>query len=148
MGNSHSFSDLTEVKQSTIHGLGLFAKQRIPKGSIWWKGIEGDNIILMNEAQYQSLHHSADNSLKASFWSAFSTYSYYSEQMDCLILCLDNARYVNHSDFPNAGQMENGDPLVSIALRDIEAGEEIFESYDEYDKCPWAEVLKFSTVEY
>ena len=135
--------DLTEARQSPIHGLGVFAKRDIPKGTVWWRGEKDVNVLLFNRQQYLHFQQSAGNSLKDAFWEVLATYSYYSRQLDSLIVCLDNARYVNHSDEPNSGPDETQNPLLSVALRDIKAGEEILENYDHYDFCPWVEILKF-----
>lgn len=140
--------EFTEVRNSKIHGFGVFAKQDIPKGTVWWKGEIDSNVILLNREQYQNLYRSENNPLKESLWNVFSTYAYYSQKHDGLVLCLDNARYVNHSDTPNSGPGEDGNPLASVALRDIKKGEEITEDYDVYDHCAWAEILKFTAVEY
>ena len=134
--------DLTEVKRSAIHGFGVYAKADIKQGTIWWKGEIDKNVLLFNKDQYFNFQRSANNKLKADFWKMLSTYSYYSNQLDSLIVCLDNARYVNHADLPNSGPAADHNPLISIALRDIEKGEEILEDYDVYDQCPWAEILK------
>lgn len=133
----------TEVKHSLIHGLGVFAKRDIPKGTPWWKGEAGLNILLFNKHQYLNFQMSEKNALKTGFWDMIATYSYYSSLLDSLIVCLDNARYVNHSDHPNSGPDASQNPLISVALRDIKKGEEILENYDWYDHCPWAEILKF-----
>ncbi len=134
--------DLTEVKQSPIHGFGVYAKADIPKGTAWWNGEVDNNVLLFNKNQYLNFQRSADNQLKVDFWKMLSTYSYYSTKLDSLIICLDNARYVNHSELPNSGPAPDQNPLISIALRDILQGEEILEDYDLYDLCPWAEILK------
>lgn len=135
--------EFTKVMQSNIHGLGLFAKCDIPRGTVWWKGEPDKNILLFNKEQYINLRNSETNGIKPMFWKMFTTYSYYSAIFDSLILCLDNARYVNHSSDPNSGPNPDRNPLISIALRDIKEGEEILENYDEYDICPWVEILKF-----
>lgn len=143
MQHNNPTISLTYVKQSPIHGFGVFAAQDIRKGTIWWKGMSDENILLLTRLNYESLKLSEPNQLKKTFWKMFSTYSYYSTKLDSLILCLDNARYVNHSDYPNSGPSQNQNPLISIALRNIDKDEEICEDYDQYDQCPWAMVLKF-----
>lgn len=49
-----------------------------------------------------------------------------------VMLNLDNARYSNHSDTPNAG-LDPKDDNLCIALRAIKKGEEITCSYREFD---------------
>lgn len=133
-------NELTEVKPSPIQGLGLFAKEFIPKGTIWWAASEPGDVLLVHREQYSKLDGSVESSLISSFKHAILIYSYYVRRYDALVLCLDNARFVNHSFTPNsgAGIGPNFHPLSSIALRDIEPGEEILEDYTAYDQCPWA----------
>jgi SET domain-containing protein len=140
--------EFTEVKNSEIHGFGVFAIHDIPKGTIWWRADIHSNVIMLNREQYENLYRSENNPLKQNLWTVFSTYAYYSQLHDSLVLCLDNARYVNHSDAPNSGPGCDLNPLASVALRDIKKGEEITENYDNYDPCPWAEILKFTEIEY
>jgi uncharacterized protein len=139
---AHSF-ELTQVMKSPVHGLGLFAKIDIPKGTEWWRGEPDKNILLFSEEQYLNLNRSEKKGMNPFFWKMLATYSYYSKKHGSLVLCLDNARYVNHSLQPNSGQNKDKDPLASVAIRDIKAGEEILENYEEYDPCPWVAILDF-----
>jgi SET domain-containing protein len=128
---------LTEVRKSNIHGFGLFAKVDIPKGRVWWHGRRED-VLLLDRKQYETLTRSQRSQPIEQTLEAFLMYSYYGAESDELILCLDNSRFVNHSFEPNSGALPGGDPLVSLALRDIAAGEEIVENYMDYARCPWA----------
>ncbi|NUQ24694.1 MAG: SET domain-containing protein [Saprospiraceae bacterium] len=141
MSSTSMAYDFTEVRESGIHGLGVFAKVDIPKGTIWWKGEADKNVLLLNRDQYHNFLLSDHAPLKAHFWDVLATYSYYAPQVDALVLCLDNVRYVNHCKSPNSHTPIDAFPLVSVALRDIKQGEEIVEDYDEYLFCPWAEEL-------
>ncbi|MFX0074924.1 MAG: hypothetical protein ACFE96_05745, partial [Candidatus Hermodarchaeota archaeon] len=49
--------EYTEVKPSKIHGLGLFAKKFIPKGTIWWYAREED-ILIISKDQFNILDSS------------------------------------------------------------------------------------------
>lgn len=128
---------LTEVRLSTVAGLGLFAKEFIPKGTVWWAAHPGD-VMFVNQAQWATLSASVHSPAIQPFIDAIVMYSYYVHEFDSLVLCLDNARHVNHSFTPNSGSSPDKNPLVAVALRDIEPGEEIFEDYTKYDQCPWA----------
>lgn len=130
---------LTEVRQSHIAGLGLFAKSRIPKGTIWWKADPND-ILMVNREQFKILMNSIQSPLIEEFVRSILIYAYYSAAHDALVLCLDNARFVNHSFTPNSGSDEFGTELVAVAVRDIEEGEEMTENYANYDQCPWADL--------
>ena len=128
-----------EVRPSPIHGCGVFARTLIPAGTPWWKATV-DNVLLLGRVQLETLAGSRTNKTINGILNAARVYGYYSQRLDCIIVCLDNARYVNHSDEPNSGAPANGDPLCSVALRDILPGEEIFENYGHYDPCPWSDL--------
>lgn len=130
---------LTEVRDSPIHGLGLFAKIAIPKGAVWWHA-RRDDVLLLDRRAYQTLVRSKQSTLTEQMLAAILTYSYYADDSDALIMCLDNARFVNHSLEPNSRALPGADRLRSVALRDIAAGEEIVENYLDYAPCPWAEL--------
>lgn len=135
-GDLDSFA---EVRPSPIHGWGLFARRAIPKGAAWWQA-SLDNVILLNQLQVETLMTSQLNTTMESLLTLTRIYGYYSASLDRIIVCLDNARFVNHSFEPNSGAPADGNPLCSVALRDIEAGEEITENYGHYDGCPWSDL--------
>lgn len=129
----------TILGQSPIHGFGLFAKRLIPAGEIWWRA-SSNNVTLINRVQYETLMHSHLNPTMESLLRIANIYGYYSRKFDSIVVCLDNARYVNHSADPNSGTPPDGNPLCSMALRDIQPGEEILEDYEAYDHCPWSDL--------
>ncbi|GAB4317144.1 MAG: hypothetical protein Kow0069_19720 [Promethearchaeota archaeon] len=113
----------------------------IPRGTVWWHA-RPEDIFLINRQQYHALRcsHLAESELSAAFLRAIDVYSYYVQKVDALVFCLDDSRFVNHSFEPNSGGRDAGmlDPFRSVALRDIQPGEEILEDYTEYDECPWS----------
>lgn len=90
----------TFVADSEIHGKGLFAARRIPEGA----------TIGRLEVQ------PADADGSYVLWL--------SETEGVEVIC--NLKYINHSERPNACYF---DDLSVVALRDIEAGEEITHDY-------------------
>jgi SET domain-containing protein len=130
--------ELTEVRESKIAGLGLFAKKFIPKGTCWFER-HPDEVLMITKFQYHALLQSQESPLSKGFIQAIKTYTYYEKKYDALIFCVDNARFVNHSLNPNSGADSTLSSLKSVALRDIYPGEEITENYLSYDLCPWAE---------
>jgi hypothetical protein len=97
----------TEVRPSSIHGKGLFAAQRIRKGQdVWRFEPRVDRIGAVADAHFS--------------WR--TEYGYVTPG--------DDAKYINHSSTPNLRTTPGMTPVV--ADRDIEAGEELTESY-EYD---------------
>ncbi len=97
-----------EVKVSAIHGRGLFAKVRIPKGTVLGK-LEGeltdrDGAYVLWLDDKQGLR--VKNDLK----------------------------FINHASAPNAAYF---DDLTVGTLRDIEPGEEITHNYGGDEPVEW-----------
>jgi len=136
---SRLLSYYTELRPSPLHGFGLFAKRDIPVNTVWWKA-KRSNVMLLNHLQYSTLQASHINENIENLLNVASIYGYYSARLDSIIICLDNARYVNHSFEPNSGAPHNGDPLSSVTLRQIQTGEEITEDYSCYDTCSWCKI--------
>jgi hypothetical protein len=111
----------TRVHHSTIHGLGLFAAEPIPKGTPAWRFTPGFDLELspscleaLTPEQRERLLH----------------YGYIDPRLGCFILCCDDARFINHSDTPNILPDFTEDRRgVDIAIRDIGPGEEITADY-------------------
>ena len=139
IASSRLLNYYVELRPSPLHGLGLFAKRDIPRRTVWWKA-KRTNVLLLNRSQYVTLQSSHLNETIGNLLSIASIYGYYSAKLDSIIICLDNARFVNHSFEPNSGSPQSGDPLSSMTLRDIYAGEEITEDYTNYDICSWCEI--------
>ncbi len=107
----------TRLKPSTIHGLGCFAAERIPRGSVVW-ALDETIDIMMPFAKLASLPPLTER--------FFLMYGHV-EMRDgekTVILCGDHAKHMNHSDEPNVIEVD-GDRDENIAARDIEVGEEL-----------------------
>ena len=99
---------LVYVKESNIHGKGLFAKKSIKEGAIIGEieGLpakkDGPYVLWLDEDEYKAIE--VQNVFK----------------------------FINHNSKPNACYY---DDLTVVALRDIEAGEEITHHYgDTWDE--------------
>jgi SET domain-containing protein len=125
-----------EVRISKIHGLGLFAREFIPKGTIWWYARPQD-VLIITKQQFLILDKSKKSDLMLNYILSLLTYSYYERDLDALIFCLDDSRYVNHSFEANSGALEDENGFCSVAQRDIEIEEEITEDYSKYSICDW-----------
>lgn len=136
--STNPIEEYTEVKPSKIHGLGLFAKKLIPKGTVWWHAREKD-VLIINKEQFRILDLSFKSAQMDSFMKILLTYSYYERDLGVLVFCLDNSRYVNHSFDDNSGPPEDDSDFCSVAQRDIQIGEEILEDYSKYTHCSWLE---------
>jgi len=125
------------VERSKVAGVAVVADEVIPAGTIWWERTDF-NCLKITRAQYQTLYNSTVEGSEYSekLWNGIFIYSYYVKAEDCIFLVLDDGRFVNHSDDPNSRMIEG---RYSITLRDVYPGEELFESYNQYDDYPWPE---------
>jgi len=115
----------TRVQPSTIHGLGLFATQFVPRGTPIWK-FQPQFDHDFSPAEFAALPPLARQHTR---WFCFV-----SKKDGHVILSGDHACFINHTLNPNTGAPPNAEPPVTtIALRDIDAGEEITCNYHDYD---------------
>ena len=109
----------TYLDRSPIAGVGLFAAEPIPAGTLVWKLSDVDIVIHQRDLDAQGL-----TALQRAF---FESHAY--TNGNTYYLCIDDARFMNHSH--DANTHENGQS--SIASRRIEAGEEITCHYGNFD---------------
>jgi len=110
------------VAQSPIDGLGVFAGETVPRGSLIWS-LNPKFDVLVNEIEL--------GSLPAHMRSYIARYSYpHLEMPGCRVIDVDNGKYMNHSLAPNTDFriFDKG-----YALADIARGEEITCNYHEFD---------------
>jgi SET domain-containing protein len=106
----------TKTGPSLIAGIGLFAAEYIPSGTVVWQFSAAVDFATPPHAK-ESLH-----------------YSYRSKQTGRIITPGDDAKYINHSKKPNLGtryEMEVEED-VNFALRDIAEGEELTLDYSSF----------------
>lgn len=108
------------VVKPTCKGMGIFALRDFRRGEILW--IIDDHDIRIPLAEYQAMEPARRHK--------FNTYSYLDVQQR-VIVPWDEGKYVNHSCEPNSTALVQFDN-ISVALRDIRAGEEIVEDYSCY----------------
>jgi SET domain-containing protein len=109
----------TKVKESKIHGLGLFADEFIPKDTVIFK--ESRFTLKFSEEEIQ-------------MWAGIQkdfilTYGYL--QHGVYKCSVDNDRFINHSDSPNTIDL---DDFTVIAKEDIQIGEEITSNYSDFNE--------------
>lgn len=114
----------TLLSPSEIHGVGLFAAERIPKGTVVWRFCWVIDLVLADDALEQLSPPAREQMLK---------YSYVDRHLRRRILCGDDARFFNHSDEPNCLDFPDNDGGTTVAKRDIEAGEELTSDYAAFD---------------
>lgn len=116
----------TRLGLSKIHGIGLFADEFIPKGTITWQFTDGFDLRLAE---------SAVDLLSASAHDQVVKYAYFDERLRLYELCSDDARFFNHADDPNTASVESptGGHL-DVATRDVENGDELTCDYRTFDR--------------
>ena len=122
----------TKTGPSNIHGVGLFAKEFIPKGTKVWEFTEGFDLVLTKE-EVKNLSEAAREQ--------FLNYAYLSKKSGKYVLCTDDARFFNHQIPSNITcRIPEGSNLIEalecFAAKDIQPGEEITNNYEEFDADP------------
>lgn len=104
----------TFVTNSGIHGSGIFTRQYVKANTRIWRFDQGFDLVLTQEQL-----------LTMPDWQRkfFETYCYMHEGK--LFYCVDNARFMNHSENPNTYEKPDG----TYAAVDIEEGEELTCNY-------------------
>ncbi|MFO0878148.1 MAG: SET domain-containing protein [Gemmataceae bacterium] len=109
---------------SRIHGIGLIAREFIPRGASIWEYRPGFDLELPDDL-VRILSGPAQEQV---FW-----YAYYDLTQRVYVLSADDDRFTNHADDPNT---TNEGKAVTFATRDILPGEEIT-----WDYRPWGGLL-------
>ena len=115
------------AKASSLNGIGLFADEKIPKGTITWRFDPRFDILFdprevekMDEAQQQLIDR----------------YSYLSKHSGKYVYSIDDSRFTNHSSKHNnidVVRLEGEIETCGVANREIEPGEEILVNYRLFD---------------
>jgi uncharacterized protein len=114
----------TYLDRSRIHGIGLFAAEPIPRGTVLWTLHPAIDIQLGPEV-FETLVPAAREQIVK--------YSYLDPVLRKYVLCGDDARFFNHDDDPNCLDVPDGQGGRTIAKRDIAAGEELTCDYAHID---------------
>lgn len=116
----------TQVKESNIHGLGLFAGEFIPKGTEIWRFTSGFDQKFTKE------HILAFPELLQIY---IYKYAWKSDKSKLYCLSSDSGKYFNHSDDPNvlSEYRDNEEEVVTVAIKDIKQGEEILDNYFSFE---------------
>jgi uncharacterized protein len=108
----------TRLAASAIHGIGLFADEPIPAGTVIWEfdphfdiAFSGDDLA----------------SLSLPTRAQVEKYAYFESELGAYVLCGDDARFMNHSPSPNT---EDHAGMRTVAGCFIAAGDEITCDYD------------------
>lgn len=116
----------TRLGPSAIAGIGVFAAEDIPAGTVTWAW---EPLI---DRAYSRDEAAAMTALQR---GVLDTYAYWDDSLAGFVLCGDNGRFMNHAPAPNSGAGSHREPPggFDVALRDIRAGEEITCDYRTFD---------------
>lgn len=114
----------THLDRSSIHGIGLFATEPIPKGTVIWR-LEPSIDVQLDEAQIAALAPPARAQIEK--------YTYLDLVLGKYVLCGDDARFFNHAEDPNCHDFPDAHGGTTVAARDIAAGEELTCDYASLD---------------
>lgn len=130
-----TISDYIEVRESEIHGTGIFAAMDIPKGA---KVIEyvGARVTKKQAEKIADAQFEKGESGCEGHVYLFELNSRYDINGN---VEWNTAKWINHSCDPNCETENDDDEIWIVALRDIKKGEELsynygyeFENYDEH----------------
>lgn len=110
----------TKLDRSDIDGIGLFADEYIPKGTVVWQYDPMIDIRFSDNDISRLSPAASEQVLK---------YSYRDKGSGLYVLCGDDARFFNHSNHPNCFDIDE----LTIASRDISKGEEMTCDYRLFD---------------
>jgi SET domain-containing protein len=130
------------VKQSSIHGRGLFADQFIKRGTVIWRFNEKTGDRYFDKRHFLLMPKEQRRHLKR--------YCYLSRQHGRFVWSNDDSIYMNHSPEPNTDDVDmNGESEgATVANRDINIGEELLCDYRKFDKLSSGKVFYKGRVFY
>ncbi len=110
----------TKIALSKISGIGLFADEPIPKGTLVWKFERAIDLLLSKEEISR---------LSAFSQKQFYNYAYLDKKYNKYLLCGDDGRFFNHSLNPNCDERISDQ---TTTIRDIASGEELTVNYEDF----------------
>lgn len=117
----------TQIKQSDIHGIGVFADEFIPVGTKVWEFTEGFDLKFNDDEILKLPVH-----LKV----FMCKYGWTGTKSNLHCLASDHGKFFNHSTDPNtlSKYVDDEVEVVTYAIRDINIGEEITDNYASFDE--------------
>ena len=116
----------TLVRESPIHGLGLFAAEFVAQGTVIWRFTPGFDQRFSTDVVAE---------MPVVLQEYVRTYAWLSRQSGLYCFAADNGKYVNHSSQPNSisNHLPSEDEVITVALKDIFPGDEITDDYASFD---------------
>ena len=115
------------AKPSKIEVTGLFADEKIPKGTVTWRFNPSFDILFDPEEIKQ---------MPPEHRELIDRYAYLSTTTGKFVYSIDDSRFTNHSSVKNTIDVvpSPGEPeTLGVANRDIEKGEEMLVNYRAFD---------------
>ena len=115
------------VGPSPIHGLGVFAAEPIPAGTLVWEFTAGFDL----EVDPRRVE-----GLPPVLRERLMHYGYVDRHLNVFVLCCDDARFLNHSTAPNlTTDYSTHRHGIDRACRNIAPGEELTVNYEAFEKA-------------
>jgi uncharacterized protein len=124
----------TELRESAIHGIGVFLTERVRAGQLIWRFDSRIDRVFSDE-EVREMPERLQRFLR--------TYSTLHGDLNLWVLCGDNGRHFNHSDRPNTRSLgvAFGD---DVAAEDLEPGSELTSDYRTICDAIRADGIQFS----
>lgn len=109
----------TELRPSSIHGIGVFVTEQVRKGDLIWR-FDSRIDRVFSDQEVDAMPERLRRFLR--------TYSTLHGELNLWVLCGDNGRHFNHSETPNTRSLgiAFGD---DVAASDIAPGTELTSDY-------------------
>jgi hypothetical protein len=109
----------TELRQSSIHGIGVFLAEPVRSGQLIWR-FDSRIDRVFSDAELHEMPENLQHFLR--------TYSTLHDALKLWVLCGDNGRHFNHSDKPTTHSLgiAFGDDVAAV---DLPAGTELTSDY-------------------
>lgn len=109
----------TELRESLIHGIGVFLAEPVRKGQLIWR-FDSRIDRVFSDSEVRTMPEALQGFL--------TTYSTLHEGLQLWVLCGDNGRHFNHSETPTTRSMgiAFGD---DVAADDLVIGDELTSDY-------------------
>jgi len=114
----------TYIDKSPIHGIGLFAAEDIPKGTLVWQMHYLDMVL--EKEDFEKLPKTAQDFIR--------NHGDWDIRRQQITMSFDNDKFINHSFTPNLDDVYYEKTEKTYANRNILKGEEITINYYEFDE--------------
>ena len=113
-----------KLKESSLHGIGLFADEKIEKGLVVYTASPLLDVNI-TRAQFASLEENEKK--EVGYWG------FWNEPNNVWHVDFDVSKFINHSFQPTITQDSNHQDAYLVATRDIEPGDELTQNYLEFE---------------